>query len=122
MQEALDVLTNGSPAILCSRLKESLTRYEGAVKGVEETYILLEEQVDDASYNEWVAKHQEYIGPCEAKIAEAVQKIAAWEEAAYAAHAAALPNQRQPQGAVAGRLREVQAKAVEALRPETLGL
>ena len=120
MQEALDVLTNGSPAILCSRLKESLTRYEGAVKGVEETYILLEEQVDDASYNEWVAKHQEYIGPCEAKIAEAVQKIAAWEEAAYAAHAAALPNQRQPQGAVAGRLREVQAKAVEALRPETL--
>ena len=64
---------------------------EGAVKGVEETYILLEEQVDDAVYNDWVAKHQEYIGPCEAKIAEAVQKIAAWEEAAYAAHAAAAP-------------------------------
>ena len=45
LQESLDVLTNGSPAILCSRLKESLSRFEGAVKGVEETYLLLEEQV-----------------------------------------------------------------------------
>ena len=80
LQESLDVLTNGSPAILCSRLKESLSRFEGAVKGVEETYLLLEEQVDDTTYNEWVTKHQEYIGPCEAKIAEAVAKIAAWEE------------------------------------------
>ena len=120
LQESLDVLTNGSPAILCSRLKESLVRYEGAVKGVEETYILLEEQTDDASYNEWVAKHNEYIGPCETKIAEAVEKIAAWEEAAYAAHSAALPGQRQQQGANAPRPREVQAKAVDVLRPETL--
>ena len=117
LQESLDALTNVSPAILCSRLKESLSRYEGAVKGVEETYILLEEQVDDAVYNDWVAKHQEYIGPCEAKIAEAVQKIAAWEEAAYAAHAAAAP-QRQQQGAAPPR--EPMAKAVDALRPETL--
>ena len=105
LHESLDVLTNGSPAILCSRLKESLVRYEGAVKGVEETYILLEEQTDDASYNEWVAKHNEYIGPCETKIAEAVEKIAAWEEAAYAAHSAALPGQRQQQGANAPRPR-----------------
>ena len=100
LQESLDALTNVSPAILCSRLKESLSRYEGAVKGVEETYILLEEQVDEATYNDWVAKHQEYIAPCEARIAEAVQKIAAWEEAAYAAHtAAAAAPQRQQQGA-----------------------
>ena len=75
LQEALDALTNGSPAILCSRLKESLARYEGAVKGVEETYIQLEEQVDDATYTDWSNKHQEYITPCEAKIAEVVQKI-----------------------------------------------
>ena len=119
LQESLDALTNVSPAILCSRLKESLSRYEGAVKGVEETYILLEEQVDEATYNDWVAKHQEYIAPCEARIAEAVQKIAAWEEAAYAAHtAAAAAPQRQQQGAAPPR--EPQAKAVDALRPETL--
>ena len=117
LQESLDVLTNGSPAILCSRLKESLSRFEGAVKGVEETYLLLEEQVDDTTYNEWVTKHQEYIGPCEAKIAEAVAKIAAWEEAAYAAHAAAVPLRQQQDGAGA---RAVQAKAVDALRPEAL--
>ena len=59
LQEALDVLNNGSPAILCSRLKESLSRFEGAVKGVEDTYLLLEEEVDEVTYNEWVAKHQE---------------------------------------------------------------
>ena len=48
LQEALDNLSIDSPAILCSRLKESLNRYEGAVKGVEETYIQLEEEVDGA--------------------------------------------------------------------------
>ena len=120
LQEALDALTNGSPAILCSRLKESLARYEGAVKGVEETYIQLEEQVDDATYTDWANKHQEYITPCEAKIAEVVQKIAAWEEAAYAAHAEAIRDSpRQQQGAVAAP-REPVAKAVDALRPESL--
>ena len=117
LQEALDVLNNGSPAILCSRLKESLNRFEGAVKGVEDTYLLLEEEVDDATYNEWVAKHQEYMGPCEAKIAEAVAKVAAWEEAAYAAHAAGVPQREQRGG---GGVREIQAKAVDALRPEVL--
>ena len=117
LQEALDVLNNGSPAILCSRLKESLSRFEGAVKGVEDTYLLLEEEVDEVTYNEWVAKHQEYMGPCEAKIAEAVAKVASWEEAAYAAHAAAAPQREQRAG---GAVREVQAKAVDALRPEVL--
>ena len=48
LQEALDNLSIDSPAILCSRLKESLNRYEGAVKGVEETYVQLEEEVDGA--------------------------------------------------------------------------
>ena len=35
--EALNLLCADSPAIICSRLKESLTRYEAAVKGVDET-------------------------------------------------------------------------------------
>ena len=121
LQEALDNLSIDSPAILCSRLKESLNRYEGAVKGVEETYVQLEEEVDGAVFNDWCLKHNEYIGPCEAKIQEAVRKIAGWEEAAYAAHseanaaaAAGGPNQG------GARAREVLAKAVDALRPETL--
>ena len=60
LQESLDSLQNGSPAILCSRLKESL-RYEAAVKGVDNTYIQLEEQVDERDYAEWAAKHLEYM-------------------------------------------------------------
>ena len=42
--EALNLLRNDSPAIICSRLKESLSRYEAAVKGVDETYLRLEEE------------------------------------------------------------------------------
>ena len=58
LQESLDSLQNGSPAILCSRLKS--LRYEAAVKGVDNTYIQLEEQVDERDYAEW-AKHLEYM-------------------------------------------------------------
>ena len=122
LQEALDNLSIDSPAILCSRLKESLNRYEGAVKGVEETYIQLEEEVDGAVFNDWCLKHNEYIGPCEAKIQEAVRKIAGWEEAAYAAHSEA--NAAAAAGGAGGaggaRAREILAKAIDALRPETL--
>ena len=45
--EALALLRNDSPAIICSRLKESLSRYEAAVKGVDETYLRLEEEQED---------------------------------------------------------------------------
>ena len=89
LTEALEALQADSPAIICSRLKESLTRFEAAVKGVDETYLRLEEvQGDDRTYEEWSAKHSEYIKPKEEKIAEVVQRISVWEAAAYAAHAA----------------------------------
>ena len=89
--EALEALRADSPAIICSRLKESLTRYEAAVKGVDETYVRLEEeQGDDRTYEEWSAKHSEYLKPKEEKIAEVVQRISEWEAAAYAAHAQAI--------------------------------
>ena len=89
--EALNLLRADSPAIICSRLKESLTRYEAAVKGVDETYVRLEEeQGDDRTYEEWSAKHSEYLKPKEEKIAEVVQRISEWEAAAYAAHAQAI--------------------------------
>ena len=39
--EALALLRNDSAAIICSRLKESLSRYEAAVRGVDETYLRL---------------------------------------------------------------------------------
>ena len=53
MVEALNLLRNDSPAIICSRLKESLSRYEAAVKGVDETYLRLEEeQGDERTYEE----------------------------------------------------------------------
>ena len=86
------------PAIICSRLKESLTRYEAAVKGVDETYLRLEEeQGDDQTYEEWSTKHSEYLKPKEEKIAEVVQRISEWEAAAYAAHAQAIrDNQGRP--------------------------
>ena len=76
LTEALAALQADSPAIMCSRLKESLTRYEAAVKGVDETYVRLEEeQGDDRTYEEWSAKHSEYLKPKEEKIAEVVQRI-----------------------------------------------
>ena len=60
LTEALEALQADSPAIICSRLKESLTRFEAAVKGVDETYLRLEEvQGDDQTYQEWSAKHSE---------------------------------------------------------------
>ena len=66
LTEALEALQADSPAIICSRLKESLTRFEAAVKGVDETYLRLEEvQGDDQTYQEWSAKHSEYIKPKE---------------------------------------------------------
>ena len=101
--EALEALQADSPAIICSRLKESLTRYEAAIKGVDETYLRLEEvQGDDQTYQEWSAKHSEYIKPKEEKIAEVVQRISVWEAAAYAAHAQAIRDSPR-QGVQAGR-------------------
>ena len=100
--EALNLLRADSPAIICSRLKESLTRYEAAVKGVDETYLRLEEeQGDDRTYEEWSTKHSEYLKPKEEKIAEVVQRISEWEAAAYAAHAQAIRDSPR-QGVQAG--------------------
>ena len=119
MVEALALLRNDSPAIICSRLKESLSRYEAAVKGVDETYLRLEEeQEDERTYQEWTAKHSEYLKPKEDKIAEVVNRISEWEAAAYAAHAQAIRDSPR-QGVQAGP-REPQAKAVDALRPDCL--
>ena len=119
MVEALNLLRNDSPAIICSRMKESLSRYEAAVKGVDETYLRLEEeQGDERTYEEWTAKHSEYLKPKEEKIAEVVQRISEWEAAAYAAHAQAIRDSPR-QGVQAGP-REPQAKAVDALRPDVL--
>ena len=117
--EALEALRADSPAIICSRLKESLTRYEAAVKGVDKTYVRLEEeQGDDRTYEEWSAKHSEYLKPKEEKIAEVVQRISVWEAAAYAAHAQAIRD--SPRQGVREGPREPQAKAVDALRPDVL--
>ena len=117
--EALALLRNDSPAIICSRLKESLSRYEATVKGVDETYLRLEEeQEDERTYQEWTAKHSEYLKPKEDKIAEVVNRISEWEAAAYAAHAQAIRDSPR-QGVQAGP-REPLAKAVDALRPVTL--
>ena len=119
LTEALEALQADSPAIICSRLKESLTRFEAAVKGVDETYLRLEEvQGDDQTYQEWSAKHSEYIKPKEEKIAEVVQRISVWEAAAYAAHAQAIRD--SPRQGVREGPREPQAKAVDALRPDVL--
>ena len=113
MVEALNLLRADSPAIICSRLKESLTRYEAAVKGVDETYVRLEEeQGDDRTYEEWSAKHSEYLKLKEEKIAEVVQRISEWEAAAYAAHAQAIRD--SPRQGVREGPREPQAKAVDA--------
>ena len=93
------LLRNDSPAIICSRLKESLSRYEAAVKGVDKTYLRLEEeQEDERTYQEWVAKHSEYLKPKEDKIAEVVNRISEWEAAAYAAHAQASFNKSAAAG------------------------
>ena len=86
LDEALEGLQADSPAIIVSRVKDSLGKFESAVKGVDDTYLrLCELQGDDQTYQEWSAKHSEYIKPKEEKIAEAVQRISAWEQAAYAA-------------------------------------
>ena len=119
LTEALEALQADSPAIIVSRLKDSLGKFEAAVKGVDDTYLrLCELQGDDQTYQEWSAKHSEYIKPKEEKIAEAVQRISAWEQAAYAAHAQAIRD--SPRQGVQPGPREPQAKAVDALRPDVL--
>ena len=119
LTEALEALQADSPAIIVSRLKDSLGKFEAAVKGVDDTYLRLEElQGDDQTYQEWSAKHSDYIKPKEEKIAEAVQRISAWEQAAYAAHAQAIRD--SPRQGVQPGPREPQAKAVDALRPDVL--
>ena len=117
--EALEALQADSPAIIVSRLKDSLGKFEAAVKSVDDTYLRLEElQGDDQAYQEWSVKHSDYIKPKEEKIAEAVQRISAWEQAAYAAHAQAIRD--SPRQGVQPGPREPQAKAVDALRPDVL--
>ena len=119
LTEALEALQADSPAIIVSRLKDSLGKFEAAVKGVDDTYLrLCELQGDDQTYQEWSAKHSDYIKPKEEKIAEAVQRISAWEQAAYAAHAQAIRD--SPRQGVQPGPREPQAKAVDALRPDVL--
>ena len=98
LTEALEALQADSPAIIVSRLKESLGKFEAAVKGVDDTYLrLCELQGDDQTYQEWSAKHSEYTKPKEEKIAEVVQRISVWEAAAYAAHAQAIHDSPRPQ-------------------------
>ena len=117
LTEALEALQADSPAIIVSRLKDG--KFESAVKGVDDTYVrLCELQGDDQNYQEWSDKHSEYMKPKEEKIAAAVQRISAWEQAAYAAHAQAIRD--SPRQGVQPGPREPQAKAVDALRPDVL--
>ena len=58
LTEALEALQADSPAIIVSRLKDSLGKFESAVKGVDDTYVrLCELQGDDQNYQEWSDKH-----------------------------------------------------------------
>ena len=43
LTEALEALQADSPAIIVSRLKDSLGKIEAAVKGVDDTYLRLED-------------------------------------------------------------------------------